>query len=1468
MPQINRIRIINFSYNNHNRNIVDETFDFFQGENALLNLKNGGGKSVLVQLLLQPIIPKTRLMSRRLEDFFKGKKTPSYILIEWKLEDQGGYFLTGVALSNRESQVREQEDANNSLKYFTFTSNYREANPFDIENIPLIEKTDGNIVVKGFKEARKRLKERDATAQLTLFNDDDGVEYRKHLESFNIFQDEWKSIVLKINESEGGVIEIFEKCKTSQQLMNDWILKSIEKVVNKEDRDQKKLEQMLENLVEEMIKNEQFIYEKEMYETFLKESSEFMDKLNKLTESLDEEKDVERRIANMYFFLKKSIQQMNEQVEKHQEDISASEVELQKIKLEERSKDYYDALDKVHTLKEQLYIEENKLQEVRAELAQKENEATLQEAARDYERVKNLTAKIAGINTEINKLKNIGNQNEEIRNLEYSLKIRYENECRKLEQKQVEVNDQLEQLVKKLSNLDKSLKDIDKENSKLQTEKGSLQSEIKQFERTEQQTCDELELSYERNLLGEIEQAYFDAFQEKMERKKESLHAEQVENSDERQKLDERSGQIKENLISLREEQAVLVANDTQLAEKIYSYHKIEDAIRQLFDKYGLDFTRRFNHEENVSFIKKRIGEMEKNVRDLEFNSHTITETMKALEKGTLHVSNDFRQWLMNHDFDFETGENYLRKQSESVKARLLQENPILPYAFLLNEGELQRLNEMEIDCKTQHIVPVISYSDVNKMLVVNGNAVNVQNKLQLFSLYDNRMFNSSSLDNYLEELAHELTQVTEQLLHFKNELEVAREEKQLLKQFTFDKDYLWKLEKEKDSLEQKMKSIKEEISKLDEELQRIANRKSELEKRDNEIEQLLSIEKKRKEKFEQFLEANENYIKNRHALEHTVSRLKSLQKEKEELEKEKEVLSNRREELRISKNKTELGIKEKAQKYKLYENAQEAVLLEEEIYIMEEKLQKLKSEISNNLEWYEKNLKEAKQELEEKQDTLLSYELEDSQYKDVTFYAEKLKELQKVFKEIEAKEKQNNSLFHELKGEFRNAEGKFEAAEKEVKNLAGAPLEKSLIKLNFRVRRKAEKESIAKANEAIQKLGDQSKAYEKLSNKLEGKIDLSNHEVNAKYDIKVNVNADYEALVKQHSDMKKSNENHEKNVTRQYSNLKASYEQKNQHIQNVMTGLDYFVEAAVSDKDQYYYLGERMLQSNEALQNLIRACEQRLMNVEKNKKDMVQHSYLHAKQVYDEVQKIAENSSIKIDGKNRPIPMLKIEMEALRETDEENIKMMKEYIEDSVKIIKKDMKEDKKIEEIRKKISKYMSTKELLNVLSDLGKMKVSAYKIDINAKNSTYKTWEQVMKENSGGERFVSFFAVLVALMSYTRTSMKYVDDYDRNTDTKVLIMDNPFGPISSEHLLKPLFNIASKYNTQLICLTDLKQNSILNCFNLIYMIKIRQNVFGTSEYLKLEQQIKEDATLEKDEKLEKAVFKAKEVEQMSLL
>ena len=57
MSKINAIRLINLNYNNNAIKISDETFHL-NGDSTLLSLRNGGGKSVLVQMMTAPFVHK------------------------------------------------------------------------------------------------------------------------------------------------------------------------------------------------------------------------------------------------------------------------------------------------------------------------------------------------------------------------------------------------------------------------------------------------------------------------------------------------------------------------------------------------------------------------------------------------------------------------------------------------------------------------------------------------------------------------------------------------------------------------------------------------------------------------------------------------------------------------------------------------------------------------------------------------------------------------------------------------------------------------------------------------------------------------------------------------------------------------------------------------------------------------------------------------------------------------------------------------------------------------------------------------------------------------------------------------------------------------------------------------------------------------------------------------------------------
>lgn len=55
MSKINAIRLVNVNYNHNSIHISDETLHF-NGRSTLISLQNGGGKSVLVQLLTAPFV--------------------------------------------------------------------------------------------------------------------------------------------------------------------------------------------------------------------------------------------------------------------------------------------------------------------------------------------------------------------------------------------------------------------------------------------------------------------------------------------------------------------------------------------------------------------------------------------------------------------------------------------------------------------------------------------------------------------------------------------------------------------------------------------------------------------------------------------------------------------------------------------------------------------------------------------------------------------------------------------------------------------------------------------------------------------------------------------------------------------------------------------------------------------------------------------------------------------------------------------------------------------------------------------------------------------------------------------------------------------------------------------------------------------------------------------------------------------
>lgn len=122
--------------------------------------------------------------------------------------------------------------------------------------------------------------------------------------------------------------------------------------------------------------------------------------------------------------------------------------------------------------------------------------------------------------------------------------------------------------------------------------------------------------------------------------------------------------------------------------------------------------------------------------------------------------------------------------------------------------------------------------------------------------------------------------------------------------------------------------------------------------------------------------------------------------------------------------------------------------------------------------------------------------------------------------------------------------------------------------------------------------------------------------------------------------------------------------------------------------------------------------------------------------------------------------------------------------------------------------------------------------------------------------------YLAVILALLHYTRRSYN-LDDFDDSLSFS-LILDNPFGTMSSQHLIKPVFSMARKLDAQLICLTDIRNSGVLNQFDVRYELRL-ENKVSKKALMEAKRYYGMNLFSDDDSSIEEAHFKS---EQLSLL
>jgi len=1469
MPKINRVRIVNFAYNNNNRHIIDECFDFYGGENALLSLANGGGKSVLVQAMLQPILPRVSLLGRKFGDFFIGKRTPSYIMTEWKLDDEADYLLTGIAVTSRVSQSANEEEENTGIKYFTFLNVYEKANQFDIQHIPVAEQVGSSVRIASYNEFNKLLQKESGRNhnEISVYDStrEEQSMYERKLNSYSISKEEWKELIVNINEAENGVSEVFSECRTSRRVMEQWIIKYIEKVLDKsadtDATDHNKLETMMTQVAQSLVDNENHIREYNAIEGFHRELGTIYNDAKAVLTQLDREDKLKKKISGGYQVLKGEEDRLRQELVDIESCLKELGGEFELISLEEKSQEIYEYAKKLEEAEKRLSEVRELIKGQKLQLDGKIYKRDMQKAAGKYGSIRQKEKEIAELQQ---RFENASKDQEELlknlNRIKYSLKIAYNSQILSVKKEIDGVNADFKSVLDGIGRNRSGIEECQAQINKLNKDIGGVDREIVIFEKEEPELLASLGIQIFRNpLLKELDQQ--DIMNAESQLSKEFQAAEMllVGSRDEMDKLKNTFSDLRQNKDELSQNHTELKVEESEIAAGIKSFNDEKQKLLDTLKRLNINTEYLFDAEYLEKAAKEYLNDWENKSYHLKMEISELDKQIHSIKNGVSYLPASLTSLLKERNLPCYTGEKYLREINEEDKKRLLIENPILPYALIATEKEITQIEQLVTDMELNQIIPVVRHSQKEQgmdsgyekvQFITSSKSIYLDNKdVEAFinSLMEkkaDRMFEQQKADEVIDRVNHDY---------------------QLIVNFGWT-------EKQVRELEIRQKRNEEEICKnyqaaqaCTEQMEDIIRKQEELAAQIEDFKTELADRQKRIKGFGDYLAKNSKYMENVHLNLEIQSKINSLSAARKKHENDKAALEAREKELRNiieGKNRNKKDIENKLTEVA---GAAEVELINASVPELEGRFEANKKQQNNEAADLDARIKGLKKDIQDDEKDIKKWKLESEEYKNIEYSESMEAELEaqcdELGEEIEGLKKDETA---HLLTESRLNE-RIKIAHEALGSKAIVPVES--IRGNF-AKRREEVERKRHENQARQ-----SKAYNdrleltglisKAESEIKGiqfiKTEIEQNVIRHKTfeEVKVSINSMLEEYGKFTSESNESIQLFDKSSSQFINRYMASEEGT---VKEAVKGLQHQIDALDRSYEKYYYLTERMDYYFEQLSQILKIMESKILQLEHSQKDLTEHAFVEASRIYHEIPKISENSAVDIDGVRKKV--LEIQYEEMGDELQAREKMGT-YIQDCLQSLTKLIKEKDDDNRLRREVEKYMSTKELLNIISKLENCRIKAYKVDLNEKNRRMMLWEDIIIKNSGGEKFVAYFSLLVALISYSRKQIKGYDAFKRKEESKVLIMDNPFGPITSGHLLKPMFDIAKKYNTQLICLSDIKQGAVVNSFDLIYMIKIRQNMMR-EDFLELEPVLLKE--LKQDERLENAHLFGK-LEQVSL-
>lgn len=1475
MSKINAVRFINLNYNNNAMKINDECMQF-SGKSTLLSLRNGGGKTVLVQMMTAPFVHrgKQKTKDRPFESYFTTAK-PSFILVEWLLDGGAGYVLTGLMVRKNQEISEEKTDA---LEMMAIISEYKEPCMQDIHHLPVVEQNEKTMKLKSYNSCRKLFEDYKKDKKLSFFCYDmsspaQSRQYFYKLMEYQINYKEWETIIRKVNVKESGLSELFSDCRTEKELVEKWFLEAVESKLNKEENKVKNFQEILEkyagkykNIKEQLKRRDAIQKFKEAAEEIQINAEDF---LVKEGEKIEQEKVIAAFIARLNVLYEEAEIERERQEEgrkKLQEELEFLKYEQLSCEFHEKNREkrnHASNREMIDLEKESLLRKQEKIQKkVHVFLCAKQQEM-VNEDKQEWEIRKEKAAisrtKEENLEPERNR---IGGQ----------LSGYYEYRLSDNKEKQEAIKKQKLQIRKDISQQKDILNEYREKTKKITESKGSFRSLVRGYDNIEIKYNSNYRENLSRNILGVYEAGMLDIKQEMYDKEqKKSIQ----ENKEQKEKFENTTEEIHrtERAIEEKREKYFQKDSDIKQAEKEKKGYEQELEERKDILKYlELPEEKLFAREEILHKAKIKMQELSSRRRTLEKKEDALQKEYKLLVSGrVMELPDNLKEEFEKLDVPVVYGMEWLKKNgfTEKKNKEIVSQNPFLPYALILTRQELKKLAERNGETYTSFPVPIIERENLESIKLDRTQSFVKMQDIHFYILFNENLLDEEKMEIMIEQKQKDIADIRETMQICKNEYEDYFHRFDVIKRQAVTKENWDKIQKKLQKLEKEKEDIFQNIQQARDTKQSLKKNFEILQKTLRELEKKIESQAARQRAFKELRTAYAEYEENNKKLQEYEREEERLENRQHLTEEKISQLEENYRELSGQENslfREEESIQNSCQKFAAYKeinrNVKAGKLLgvdstlrtdnnsgvkiipsEAEVLKLEARYEAVTADISQELKELEleeeKALTRYHKSFGELRELCQKYNLKNSEWQNIIYDKREQLYQEAELEDYDKKIERKANLLNEEDKKIGILNSQLEGILKQIVSECGKgdPLEEE--KISQKDLESAKNQTKYQLSELERKIAFSEKAIQKYRENLTALSEYNNfsadEEIHFEQDFKKMSEKELRdfkgMLIRDYNDIircvQKCRENLAQTlnkIARQEAFQDASYKTP---LENMLKVCD---DAAKVLRQLNITL--------ESYDSLMKQLEVDISLVETEKKNVTELLEDYVQNIHKNLEKIGRNSTIKIREKS--IKMLKVILPVW----EDNEKLYSLRLSDLVdEITEEGIRLFENNENAQEYIGRKVTSKNLYDTVVGTGNVQIQLYKIEEQREQQI--SWNQVAK-NSGGEGFLSAFVILSSLLDYMRKDDS--DIFMDKNEGKVLLMDNPFAQTNAEHLLKPLMNLADKTNTQLICLTGLGGESIYNRFDNIYVLNlIEAHLRNGIQYLRPEHKKGEEVKVE---------------------